>query len=173
MTALGNSMVGQFIDAACIAQNYVLNDIMTGCMIFNGVTFATLGFADTVTSTASWAGAGGTNAIIFSTDKTAQSSICFPPPIAPPVAAPVTAPIAAPVAAPVATPVAAAPVVPPATAPVAAPVAAVPVAPPVTAPVAAPVAAPTTVGNTSIIAIIIGALLSIAGAIIAVVFCIW
>ena len=163
MTALGNSMVGQddFGATACIASNYMLNDIMTGCMIFNGKTFATMpggAITDMVTSTVSWA--GGTNAIIFETDSTALPSICvFPPPIAPPVAAPVAPPVAAPVAAPIAAPVAA------------------PVATPVTAPVAAPVAAPmsppTTVGNASLIAIIIGALLSIAGAIIAVVFCIW
>ena len=164
--------------SACIATNYNLGDLMTGCMIFNGLTFATMpGGAiinDQVVSMVSWA--GGTNAIVFQTDKMATSSICFPPPpVAPPVAAPVAAPIAAPVAAPVATPVAA-PVAPPVTAPVAAPVA-TPVVPPVAAPARAPIASPlsppTTAGNTSCIAIIIGALLSIAGAIITAVFCIW
>ena len=151
MNVLGNSMVGQddFGATACIASNYMLNDIMTGCMIFNGKTFATMpggAITDMVTSTVSWA--GGTNAIIFETDSTALPSICvFPPPIAPPVAAPVATPIAAPVAAPVATPV-------------------VP-------PIATPLSPPSTGGNTSFIAIIIGALLSIAGAIITVAFCIW
>ena len=162
---------------ACIATNYNPVDIMTGCMIFNGKPFATMpggAISDQVVSMVSWA--GGTNAIIFQTDKMATSSICFPPPpVAPPVAAPVAAPIAAPVAAPVATPVAA-PVAPPVTAPVAAPVA-TPVLPPIAAPARAPIASPlsppTTAGNTSCIAIIIGALLSIAGAIITVVFCIW
>ena len=136
--------------SACIATNYNLGDLMTGCMIFNGLTFATMpGGAiinDQVVSMVSWA--GGTNAIVFQTDKMATSSICFPPPpVAPPVAAPVAPPVTAPVAAPVATPV-------------------VP-------PIATPLSPPSTGGNTSFIAIIIGALLSIAGAIIAVVFWIW
>jgi hypothetical protein len=107
-------------------------------------------------------------------------------PVAAPVATPVSAPVAAPVALPVATPIAT-PVLLPVSTPVA-PVAA-PIATPVATPVSAPVApvllpvsspvmanpAPTTTGggNTSLIPIIVGAILSIVGAIVGLVICIW
>ena len=194
----------------CVAETYAVMTTMTGCLVFNDKTFATMGgggLIDGVTSTASWnIGTGNTQSITFVTNKAATSKICFPPPVAPPVTAPIEPPVAAPVVPPVVPPVAApielpvaapvtAPIEPPVAAPVvppfAAPVAAVPMEPPVSAPVAAPVLVapvvaiptgpiggapvtpPTTGGDASIVPILIGAVLSIIGAIAAVVFCIW
>ena len=91
------------------------------------------------------------------------------PPVAPPVALPATAPVVVPVVAPVVAPVAA-PIVAPVVTPVVVPVV-TPVVAPVVAPVApAPVTPPMTGGATSFIALILGAVLSIIGAMAAIFF---
>lgn len=78
------------------------------------------------------------------------------PPVASPVSPPVTPPVASPVSPPVAPP----------------PVAGAPIVNPVDAPIKATVTPPTTGGETQIIPLVIDALLSFFGAVVAVVFCI-
>jgi hypothetical protein len=130
-----------------VAANYEPGQNMTGCLIFNNRTFETIGggtIFDGVTSTVSWntGNPEGTQSIVFQTNRTAISTICFASPITPPVAA---MPIAVPVAMPVSTPTADAPVAGPVDnlfpAPVAGPVF-VPVADSPTPPIDAPVADP-------------------------------
>ena len=114
---------------------------MTGCLIFDNKSFSSIGggpIIDGITSTVLWNAGNpeGTQAIVFQSNRTAVSSICYPSLVTTPMAAPVTnSPLASPIA-------------------------------------DSPITPPSTDGNTSIVYVLIGTIVSIADAIIALVFCI-
>ena len=77
---------------------------MTGCLIFDNKSFSSIGggpIIDGITSSVFWNAGNpeGTQAIVFQSNRTAVSSICYPSLVTTPMAAPVTnSPLAAPVA---------------------------------------------------------------------------
>ena len=128
------------------------------------------GIRDGRTSTTSWNLTTVVQSIIFQTNKVAVAKICAVQPVRAPVTAPVRAPVVVP---PVTAPVRAPVVVPPPIVP--APVVVAPVAATPTAPIArAPVFPPIGDGiMSSIIPVIIGSMLLLMGAIVAVALIIW
>jgi hypothetical protein len=102
----GNSsvVISTWESSICVADNYEPGQPMTGCLIFDNKSFSSIGggpIIDGITSSVFWNAGNpeGTQAIVFQSNRTAVSSICYPSLVTTPMAAPVTnSPLAAPVA---------------------------------------------------------------------------